>query len=205
MSMNHAGWAALGGIRRSKEQEALTPGTSRRAWSLIARDRGILVLSLVVSALGAVLTVVSPILAGDVVDAIVAGSNVNVVVRLALLIAGVALLEAALDAVSRWQSASLGERTIFDLRTAVFNHVQKMPISFLPRNRTGTSVSLFNNDVIGVQTAMTRILTTLVINIDTFGVTLVFRLTRSCQITLESLLLLPVFLFPTRSNGLRIA
>ena len=118
MSMNHAGWAALGGIRRSKEQKALTPGTIRRAWSFIAQYRGRLIVYLVVSALGAVLTVVSPILAGDVVDAIVAGSNVKVVVRLALLIAGVALLE-ALDVISRWQSASLGERTIFDLRTAV--------------------------------------------------------------------------------------
>src|SRR5699024_5534890 len=130
MSMNHAGWAALGGTRRSKEQEALTPGTIRRAWSFIARYRGRLIVYLVVSALGDVLTVVSPILAVDVVDAIVAWSNVNVVVRLDLLIAGVALLEAALYVVSRWQSASLGERTISDLRTAVFNHVQKMPIAF---------------------------------------------------------------------------
>lgn len=205
MSMNHAGWAALGGIRRSKEQEALTPGTIRRAWSFIARYRGRLIVYLVVSALGAVLTVVSPILAGDVVDAIVAGSNVNVVVRLALLIAGVALLEAALDVVSRWQSASLGERTIFDLRTAVFNHVQKMPIAFFTRARTGALVSRLNNDVIGAQTAIARTLPTVVMNIVTLGVTLVVMLTTSWQITLVSLLLLPVFLFPARSIGTRIA
>ena len=205
MSMNHAGWAALGGIRRSKEQEALKPGTIRRAWSFIARYRARLVFYLVVSALGAVLTVVSPILAGDVVNAIVDGSEVQVVVNLALLIAGVAILEAILNIISRWQSATLGERTIYDLRTRVFDHVQKMPIAFFTRARTGALVSRLNNDVIGAQTAIARTLPTVVMNVVTLGVTLVVMFTTSWQITLVSLLLLPVFLLPARPIGQRIA
>lgn len=205
MSMNHAGWAALGGIRRSKDQEALKPGTIRRAWSFIAQYRTRLTLYLIISALGAVLTVVSPILAGDVVNAIVDGSEVQVVINLALLIAGVAVLEAILNVISRWQSASLGERTIYDLRTTVFDHVQKMPIAFFTRARTGALVSRLNNDVIGAQTAIARTLPTVVMNIVTLGVTLVVMLTTSWQITLVSLLLLPVFLFPARPIGHRIA
>jgi len=205
VSMNHAGWAALGGIRRSKDQEALKPGTVRRAWSFVAQYRGRLTLYLVVSALGAVLTVVSPILAGDVVNAIVDGSEVQLVINLALLIAGVALLEAVLNVISRWQSASLGERTIYDLRTRVFDHVQKMPIAFFTRARTGALVSRLNNDVIGAQTAIARTLPTVVMNVVTLGVTLVVMLTTSWQITLVSLLLLPVFLFPARTIGHRIA
>ena len=205
MTMNHAGWAALGGIRRSKEQEALKPGTIRRAWSFIARYRARLVFYLVVSALGAVLTVVSPILAGDVVNAIVDGSEVQVVVNLALLIAGVAILEAILNVISRWQSATLGERTIYDLRTRVFDHVQKMPIAFFTRARTGALVSRLNNDVIGAQTAIARTLPTVVMNVVTLGVTLVVMFTTSWQITLVSLLLLPVFLLPARPIGQRIA
>src|SRR5690625_2088976 len=137
--MNHAGWAALGGIRRSKDQQALKPGTIRRAWSFIAQYRTRLIFYLIVSALGAVLTVVSPILAGDVVNAIVDGSQVQLDINLALLIAAVAVLEAVLNVISRWQSASLGERTIYDLRTRVFDHVQKMPIAFFTRARTGAS------------------------------------------------------------------
>src|SRR5690625_3202178 len=203
--MNHAGWAALGGIRRSKDQEALKPGTVRRAWSFVAQYRGRLTLYLVVSALGAVLTVVSPILAGDVVNAIVDGSEVQLVINLALLIAGVALLEAVLNVISRWQSASLGERTIYDLRTRVFDHVQKMPIAFFTRARTGALVSRLNNDVIGAQTAIARTLPTVVMNVVTLGVTLVVMLTTSWQITLVSLLLLPVFLLPARPIGNRIA
>jgi len=205
VSMNHAGWAALGGIRRSKDQQALKPGTIRRAWSFIAQYRTRLIFYLIVSALGAVLTVVSPILAGDVVNAIVDGSEVQLVINLALLIAAVAVLEAVLNVISRWQSASLGERTIYDLRTRVFDHVQKMPIAFFTRARTGALVSRLNNDVIGAQTAIARTLPTVVMNIVTLGVTLVVMFTTSWQITLVSLLLLPVFLLPARSIGHRIA
>lgn len=205
MSMNHAGWSALGGMRRSKDQDALKPGTIRRAWSFISRYRAVLIVYLVVSALGAVLTVVSPILAGDVVNAIVDGSEVSVVIRLALWIAGVAVAEAILNVISRWQSAALGERTIYDLRTTVFDHVQKMPIAFFTRARTGALVSRLNNDVIGAQTAIARTLPTVVMNVVTLGVTLVVMLTTSWQITLVSLILLPVFLLPARSIGTRIA
>lgn len=205
MTMNHAGWAALGGIRRGKEQVALKPGTIRRSWSFIAQYRTRLVLYLVVSALGAVLTVVSPILAGDVVNAIVDGSDTSVVIRLALFIAGVAIVEAILNIISRWQSASLGERTIYDLRTTVFDHVQRMPIAFFTRARTGALVSRLNNDVIGAQTAIARTLPTVVMNVVTLGVTLVVMFTTSWQITLVSLLLLPVFLLPARPIGQRIA
>ena len=205
MSMSHAGRAALGGMQRGNEEQSLTPGTIRRSWAFIARYRARLIIYLTVSALGAVLTVVSPILAGDVVNAIVDGSDVGVVIRLALLIAAVAVVEAVLDVISRWQSASLGERTIFDLRTSVFSHVQTMPIAFFTRARTGALVSRLNNDVIGAQTAIARTLPTVVMNVVTLAVTLVVMLTTSWQITLVSLVLLPVFLFPARSLGSRLA
>ncbi|WP_029629575.1 ABC transporter ATP-binding protein [Yaniella halotolerans] len=205
MSMSHAGRAALGGMQYGKGGHSLKPGTIRRSWSFISRYRARLIIYLTVSALGAVLTVVSPILAGDVVNAIVDGSDVGVVIRLALLIAAVAVVEAILDVISRWQSASLGERTIFDLRTTVFTHVQTMPIAFFTRARTGALVSRLNNDVIGAQTAIARTLPTVVMNVVTLAVTLVVMLTTSWQITLVSLVLLPVFLFPARSLGSRLA
>nr|WP_022871530.1 ABC transporter ATP-binding protein [Yaniella halotolerans] len=192
-------------MQYGKGGHSLKPGTIRRSWSFISRYRARLIIYLTVSALGAVLTVVSPILAGDVVNAIVDGSDVGVVIRLALLIAAVAVVEAILDVISRWQSASLGERTIFDLRTTVFTHVQTMPIAFFTRARTGALVSRLNNDVIGAQTAIARTLPTVVMNVVTLAVTLVVMLTTSWQITLVSLVLLPVFLFPARSLGSRLA
>src|SRR5699024_5700030 len=196
MSMSHAGRAALGGMQRGKEGHSLTPGTIRRSWSFISRYRARLIVYRTVSALGAVLTVVSPILAGDVVNAIVEGSDVRVVIRLALLIAGVAVVQSILDGISRWQAASLGERTIFGLRSSVVHHVQTVRVAFFPRARAGALVSRLYTDVIGARPARARTLPTVVMTVVTLAVPLVVLRTTSWQITLVSLVLLPLFICP---------
>ena len=88
------------------------------------------------------------------------------VVQLALVIAGLALLDAGVGLLGRWQSSSIGEGLILDLRRAVFEHVQKMPVAFFTRTRTGALVSRLNNDVIGAQRAFTMTLSSVVGNID---------------------------------------
>ena len=106
------------------------------------------------SVVGAVLAVATPLLAGQVVDAIVsAASRSTSCSRWPLLIAAIAVLEAGIGLVARWLSARIGEGLILDLRRAVFDHVQKMPIAFFTRTRTGALVSRLNNDVIGAQRA----------------------------------------------------
>lgn len=157
------------------------------------------------SVVTAALAVATPILAGRVVDAIVAGDETSVVVRLALLIAAIALLEASLAIVTRWLSASIGEDLILDLRRAVFDHVQRMPVAFFTRTRTGALVSRLNNDVIGAQRAFSDTLSGVVGNLVTLVITLVVMIGISWQITLLSLLLLPVFVLPARRMGARLA
>lgn len=157
------------------------------------------------SVVTAALAVATPILAGRVVDAIVAGDETSVVVRLALLIAVIALLEAGLAIVTRWLSASIGEDLILDLRRAVFDHVQRMPVAFFTRTRTGALVSRLNNDVIGAQRAFSDTLSGVVGNLVTLVITLVVMIGISWQITLLSLLLLPVFVLPARRMGARLA
>ncbi|NMM83361.1 ABC transporter [Rhodococcus sp. SRB_17] len=160
---------------------------------------------LVLSVVTAALAVATPVLAGDVVNAIVGGDAVSVVVTLAGLIALVALLEAALGLLTRWLSASIGEDLILHLRTAVFDHVQKMPIAFFTRTRTGALVSRLNNDVIGAQRAFSNTLSGVVSNLVTLVITLVVMLGISWQITLLALLLLPIFVIPARRMGARLA
>ncbi|MGW0601153.1 ABC transporter ATP-binding protein [Streptomyces sp. NPDC002776] len=133
------------------------------------------------------------------------GSDEGAVVRLALLIALIAVLEAALGIVSRRLSATLGEGLILDLRTAVFDHVQRMPVAFFTRTRTGALVSRLNNDVIGAQRAFSNTLSGVVSNLVTLLLTLVVMLTLSWQITLLALVLLPVFVIPARRMGRRMA
>ncbi|MGH4030254.1 ABC transporter ATP-binding protein [Actinomycetota bacterium Odt1-20B] len=153
----------------------------------------------------ALLAVATPILAGNVVDAIVSGAEPALVVRYAVLIAVIALAEAGLGLLSRWLSANLGEGLILDLRTAVFDHVQRMPVAFFTRTRTGALVSRLNNDVIGAQRAFSNTLSGVVSNFVTLLLTLAVMLTLSWQITLLALVLLPVFVIPARRMGSRMA
>ncbi|MFD5750676.1 ABC transporter ATP-binding protein [Streptomyces sp. NPDC127033] len=153
----------------------------------------------------ALLAVATPVLAGRVIDAIVSGGDQRLVVRLALLIAFIAVVEAGLGLLGRRLSATLGEGLILDLRIAVFDHVQRMPVAFFTRTRTGALVSRLNNDVIGAQRAFSNTLSGVVSNVVTLLLTLAVMLTLSWQITLLALVLLPVFVVPARRMGSRMA
>ncbi|MFE3120855.1 ABC transporter ATP-binding protein, partial [Streptomyces niveus] len=148
--------------------------------------------------------VATPVLAGRVVNAIVSGGDERVVVRLALLIALIALAEAGLGLLARRLSATLGEGLILDLRIAVFDHVQRMPVAFFTRTRTGALVSRLNNDVIGAQRAFSNTLSGVVSNVVTLLLTLTVMLTLSWSVTLLALVLLPVFVIPARRMGTRM-
>jgi ABC-type multidrug transport system fused ATPase/permease subunit len=160
---------------------------------------------LVLSAIGAGLAVATPVLAGRVVEAIINGESTGLVIGLAVVIAVIAVAEAGFGLIERWLSARIGEGIILDLRTAVFGHVQKMPIAFFTRTRTGALVSRLNNDVIGAQRAFSDILSGVVSNFVTLVLALVVMLSISWQITLLALALLPVFVLPAQRMGTRLA
>ncbi|MFI7580833.1 ABC transporter transmembrane domain-containing protein [Kocuria kalidii] len=180
-------------------------GTLRRIVSFARPHKRRLLVFLVISVLTAVLGVVTPILAGDVVRAITDGDDVAVVVWLALAIAAVAVVDAGLNVVNRWLSSLIGEGLILDLRTAVYDHVQRMPIAFFTRTRTGALVSRLNNDVIGAQRAFSNTLSGVVSNVVSLILTVVVMVSISWQVTALSMLLLPIFLIPARAMGGRLA
>ncbi len=157
------------------------------------------------SVIGAVLAVASPVLAGQAVDAIVRGGPISAVVGIAALIAVIAVAEAGVGILQRYQSATLGEGLILDLRAAVFDHVQRQPVAFFTRTRTGALVSRLNNDVIGAQQAFSGTLSGVVGNIVTLALTLVVMLSLSWQVTLLALVLLPIFVLPARRMGRKLA
>ncbi|HEU0088405.1 MAG TPA: ABC transporter ATP-binding protein [Pseudonocardiaceae bacterium] len=183
----------------------LAPGTLRRIVAFARPHTWSLLVFLVLSTVSAVLAVATPVLAGRVVNAIVGHAGVTLVVGLALLIAALAVVDAGVGLASRWQSARIGEGLILDLRRAVFEHVQRMPVAFFTRIRTGALVSRLNNDVIGAQTALTSTLSGLVTNVIQLVLTLVVMLTLSWQVTVLALVLLPVFVVPARRMGARLA
>lgn len=176
-----------------------------RIWRFAARHHSRLGWFVAVSVVSALLTVTTPVLAGRVVDAITRGGPASTVVLLAAVIAAVALAEAVVSLVTRWLSSNIGEGLILDLRTAVFDHVQRMPVAFFTRTRTGALVSRLGNDVIGAQRAFSDTLSGIVANVVTLTLTLAVMLSISWQITLLSLALLPLFVVPARRIGSRMA
>ncbi|WP_239575430.1 ABC transporter ATP-binding protein [Actinokineospora baliensis] len=192
-------------VKAADAPKSVRRGTVRRVWAFGARHRRRLALFLLLTVAISALGVTTPLLAGRVVDAIVARDQVSTVVWLAVAIAGLAVLGAALGLAERKQSSMIGEGLIYDLRRAVFEHVQRMPVAFFTRTRTGALVSRLNNDVIGAQRTFTSALSGLVGNLIQLVLSLGVMLTLSWQVTALALVLLPVFVLPTRRMGRRMA
>lgn len=179
-----------------------------RIWHMAGRHHRRLGGFVGVSVVSALLAVATPVLAGKVVDAITrpeVGGAPAVVVMLAAVIAAVAIAEAVVSLVTRWLSSTIGEGLILDLRTAVFDHVQRMPVAFFTRTRTGALVSRLGSDVLGAQRAFSDTLSGVVSNVVTLTLTLAVMLSISWQITLLSLVLVPLFIVPARRIGAAMA
>jgi ABC-type multidrug transport system fused ATPase/permease subunit len=198
MSMYHA-------MNAQQDRRPFSKATMRRIAAFARPHRRKLAAFLFLSVVGAFLAVATPVLAGRVVNAIVEGAEQGVVVGIAVLIAVIAVADAGIGLLARWLSATIGEGLILDLRTTVFDHVQRMPIAFFTRTRTGALVSRLNNDVIGAQRAFSDTLSGVVGNLVTLVLTLIVMVGISWKVTLLALLLLPVFVLPARRMGSRLA
>ncbi|AIJ24146.1 lipid A export permease/ATP-binding protein MsbA [Amycolatopsis methanolica 239] len=192
-------------MRAANTPKGLAPGTVRRVTRFARPYWRSLLVFLALTVVSAVIAVSTPVLAGKVVDTIVGGKDAGLVVLLAVVVAGLAIADAGFGLVERWLSARIGEGLIYDLRRAVFEHVQRMPIAFFTRTRTGALVSRLNNDVIGAQRTFTATLSGLVTNVIQLVLSLAVMVTLSWQVTLLALVLLPVFVLPARRIGRRMA
>ena len=200
-------WSAL----RSSAQRSDARNARRVDWHTLRRvgqfarhRRSTILAFLALATMSAALGVASPVLAGRAVNAIVDGEPVRTVVILAAVIAAIAVLDAGVGVLERLKSSRLGEGIIFDLRRAVFDHMQTMPVAFFHRTHTGALVSRLNNDVIGAQRAFTSALAGVVTNSIALALTLVVMLNLSWQVTVASMVLLPVFVIPARRVGAKV-
>ena len=191
-------------MQAGQPKRAVRRNTWRRVRAFAAPHRRTIVAFLLLATTSAVLGVATPILAGRAVNAIVDGESQRIVIGLAVLIALVALADAAIGLLERWTSSRLGENLILDLRRRVFEHVQAMPIAFFTRTHTGALVSRLNNDVIGAQRAFTSALSGVVTNVIVLVLTVAVMLSLSWPITLMAIVLLPVFVIPARRIGARV-
>jgi len=199
--------AAMRSFRRdpSVTSRQLPKGTVRRILGIARPYRRELTFFLLLVVGSSVIGVITPLLAGNIVNRI-AGleGTAGDIVRIAFVIAGLAVVDAVISLGTRWYSARIGEGVIYDLRSRVFEHVQRMPVAFFTRTQTGALVSRLNNDVIGAQQAFTSTLSGVVSNVIGLVLTGAVMLTLSWQITLLSLVLVPLFVLPARRIGRRL-
>lgn len=166
--------------------------------------RRLVIAFLVTLVLASLLTVAQPLVFRQIVDNGISQGNAQLVTALAILVAVLALLDAGINLVGRWYSARIGEGLIYDLRTEVYDHVQRQSVAFFTRAQTGALVSRLNSDVIGAQQAFTSTLGGVVGNLITVTIVLVTMFLLSWQVTLLSLVLVPLFLLPARWMGRRL-
>lgn len=190
---------------RDVARQRLAAGSLRRILAFGRPYRAQLAVFLVLIALGAAAGALTPWLFQRLIDDGITAGDSGLVVGVALTVALLAVVSAGLGVAERWVSARIGEGLIHDLRTAVFDHVQRMPLAFFSRARTGALVQRLNGDVLGAQQAFTSTLSNVVSNSLTVVFVLAAMLSMSWQLTLLSLVLLPVFVLPARWFGRRIA
>ena len=184
--------------------QKLSPGIFRRILRFAAPYRRVLLVFLALIVVGALISAAPPLIYRGIIDDGILPRNTGLVVELAVALAGLALADAALSLWQRWISARIGEGLIFDMRTQVFAHFQRMPIAFFTRTQTGALVSRLNNDVMDAQRAFTDTFSSVVGNVIGVAITLVAMALLSWQITLVALALLPVIVLPARWVGRRI-
>lgn len=207
MSAMHPMGPAMRSMRQdpSVVSQRLSRDTVRRVLSFARPHRRLIGAFIAVVIVDAALVVVNPLLVKSLLDNGIIAGNVSVVVWLAVVMAGVALFDASLGVVSGYLSSRIGEHLIFDLRTQVFAHVQRMALAFFTRTQTGALVSRLNNDVIGAQRAFTSTLSSTVSNTISVVAVGIAMVAMSWQITLACLALFPLLLLASRWVGRQIS
>ena len=183
----------------------LAPGTYGRVMRFARPYRRLIGQFLALVVVSSLMGAATPLVLKAIIDDGITPGRNDVVIGLSLAIAALAIAGAAIEIVQRWLSARIGENLIADLRSQVFDHVQRMPIGFFSRAETGALVTRLNSDVQGAQQAFTSTLSNVVGNLIGVAATITAMMVLSWQITLLALGLLPLFVLPARWTGHRLS
>ena len=203
---SHATWMSFRSLTQdqSVKNQKLKPGTLKRIAKFAIPYKVSLTFFLITVVIDAFLVVATPLLLRKLIDDGVIPKNGELVTKLAFAVGVIAVLDAVFSMAGRWFSSRIGEGLIYDLRKQIFEHVQRQSIAFFTRTQTGALISRLNSDVIGAQQAFTSTLSGVISNLLSLILVAATMLTLSWQITLVSLVLLPVFLLPTKWVGRKL-
>jgi ATP-binding cassette subfamily B protein len=202
----HAAWMTHRSMTAdpSVKEQKLKPGTVKRIFKFALPYRTNIIIFLATVVVDAALVVATPLLLKRLIDDGVIPKDGAVVTDLAIIVGALAVADAGFNMLGRYFSSRIGEGLIYDLRSLVFAHVQKQSIAFFTRTQTGALISRINSDVIGAQQAFTATLSGVVSNVVSLVLVGVTMMILSWQITIFSLVLLPLFLIPTKWVGRKL-
>jgi len=205
VSMENA-WLMYRSLTRdpSVKENKISRKTVARILGYARPYKALIALFLITLVFASLLSVAQPLLFRRIIDQGITPGDASLVTWTAIFIAMLAIADAALGVVSRYFSTRIGEGLIFDLRNEVYDHVQSQSIAFFTRAQTGALISRLNNDVIGAQQAFTSTLGGVLGNMISLVIVLITMFVLSWQITLASLVLVPLFLLPARYMGRRL-
>src|SRR5215813_2056069 len=201
-------WHTIASFRRDPDSvrgKNLERETIKRVVRLCRPYRSQLIGFLITVILAAIAGAIPPLILRSLLDKAVPEKDRTLVAVLAFAAVGLAIASSALSLWQRWYSAKIGEGLIYDLRVSLFDHVQRLPISFFTRTQTGALMSRMNNDVIGAQRAFTGTLGTVVSNVITLVATIIAMAALDWRLTILAVLLLPLFLMPAKRVGRKLA
>ncbi len=174
----------------------------RRVWAFARPYRLLLAFLLASILLASLFAIAPPLVFRAIIDNhAIPRRDLGGINKLAFLALMLAVIDAVMGVVQRWLSSRIGEGLIFDLRSALYDHVQRMPLSFFTRTQTGALISRMNNDVIGAQQAFTGTLGTVVQNVFEVVVTLAVMIGLEWRLTLMALFVVPCFVIPAKRVG----
>jgi ATP-binding cassette subfamily B protein len=184
-------------------QARISRSSLRRIWRFVSPYRTMLALYLLAIVAAAVIGTLPPLLVKRLIDSAIPHHDLHQVDVLAAGMVALALVTTGISLVNRWFGSRIGEGIIYDLRTALYDHVQRMPIAFFTRTQTGSLMSRLTNDVLDAQNAVSTVASVLS-DVMTLAATLVAMWALSWQITVFSLLVLPPFVLLDRVLSHRI-
>ena len=188
----------------SVKNQKLKSGTIPRIGTFAKPYKWQIIFFLITVVIDAVLVIATPLLLRQLIDQGVIPRNGALVTRLAIYVGLLAVADSLMGVIGRWFSSRIGEGLIYDLRSLIFAHVQRQSIAFFTRSQTGALITRINSDVIGAQQAFTSTLSGVVSNVVSLVLVLITMLVLSWQITIVSLVLLPLFLLPTKWVGRKL-
>ena len=181
--------------------EPAPPAQLRRIMRLFRPYRARLAAVGLFVGLSSLVSVASPFLLRAILDTAIPQGRTGLLTLLALGMVAVAIANSVFNVLQTYISTSVGQRVMHDLRTGVYAHLQRMPLSFFTRTRTGEVQSRIANDIGGMQSTVTSTATSLVSNLTTVVATIVAMVALDWKLTVVSLLLLPVFVWISRRVG----